>query len=294
MRDHPRFLDQGETALTVEFGDAVDPALNAQVLALDAAFRAGAPAGVRETTPTYRSLLVHYEPLVISREALIGWIDAHLAAPVADARPAGGASWVLPCCYDPIIAEDIAEAAAALGMSIPDLTKRHAGADYQAYMYGFAPGWCYLGGLLESLAIPRRLAPRGPTPEGAVLIGGGLSLIATNPMPTGWYVIGRTPERLFSLRRDPPFLIAPGDALRFEPVDAETFAALDARAAAGEVVMRREPPPQPSPASRERGQARIVIESLDRERSLSRASGGGTGRGQGRLPNARLVTKNKT
>lgn len=287
MRDYPRFLDQGETALTVEFGDAVDPALNAQVLALDAAFRAEAPAGVRETIPTYRSLLVHYEPLVISREALIGWIEAQ--PPGAGAARADGARWIIPCCYDPAIAEDIAEAAAALGLSVPELAARHAAADYRAYMYGFAPGWCYLGGLPETLAIPRRLAPRGPTPQGAVLIGGGLSLIATNPMPTGWYVVGRTPERLFSLRRDPPFLIAPGDALRFAPVDAETFAALDARAAAGEVVTRREPPSQPSPASPERGQARIVIESPDRERSLSRASGGGTGRGGGRLPDARLV-----
>jgi allophanate hydrolase subunit 1 len=68
-------------------------------------------------------------------------------------------------------------------------------------MYGFAPGWCYLGGLPQALAIPRRVSPRGPTPAGATLIGGALSLIAANPMPTGWYVVGRTPERMFALNR---------------------------------------------------------------------------------------------
>jgi len=254
--DRPRFLDQGEAALTVEFGDAVDADINARVLALDAAFRRETPPGVTETTPTYRSLLVHYEPLEISRAALIEWIDAVIAseakqsrsdaAPpdcfVADAHRSDGGGWIIPCCYDPALAEDIAEAAKLLGLSAPALAATHAGADYRAYMYGFAPGWCYLGGLPESLAIPRRLAPRGPTPEGAVLIGGGLSLVATHPMPTGWYVVGRTPERLFSLTRDPPFLISPGDALRFEPIDAATFTTLDARAAQGETVARRESP----------------------------------------------------
>ncbi|MEK4033089.1 allophanate hydrolase subunit 1 [Methylocystis sp. IM3] len=242
--DRPRYLDQGETALTVEFGDAVDPEVNARVLALEEAFRDAPPPGVRETTPTYRSLLVHYEPLEISRAALIGWIDARLSAIGTARRPKGeGLGWIVPCCYDPALAEDICEAAALLGLSAPALAAAHAGARYRAYMYGFAPGWCYLGGLPDALALPRRLAPRGATPPGAVLIGGGLSLIGADPMLTGWYVVGRTPERLFSLRRDPPFLAAPGDAIRFEPVDAATFAALDARAAAGETIARREASP---------------------------------------------------
>jgi allophanate hydrolase subunit 1 len=73
-----------------------------------------------------------------------------------------------------------------------------------------------------------------------VLVGGGLSLIAADPMPTGWYVVGRTPERLFSLDREPPFLVAPGDAIRFESIDRVVFDALEARAARGEIVARRE------------------------------------------------------
>ncbi len=211
----PRFLDQGDAALTVEFGDSVDPEINAQVLALDRAFLTEAPVGVRETTPSYRSLLIHYEPLEISKAALIDWIDARRAAPQPRAAPASRL-WVVPCCYDPALAQDILEAAALLELTAQSLARTHAGGDYLAYMYGFAPGWCYLGGLAPALALPRRPHPRGPTPEGAVLIGGGLSLVATNPMPTGWYVVGRTPERLFSLTRAPNFLIAPGDRLRFD------------------------------------------------------------------------------
>jgi KipI family sensor histidine kinase inhibitor len=233
----PRFLDCGEAAISVEFGDSVDPAINARVLALDAALCAEPPMGLRETAPTYRSLFLRYEPLELSRAALIARLES-LTASLADRAQDGGAGarWTIPCCYDPALAEDISEAAALLGLSAQALAQRHAGADYRAYMYGFAPGWCYLGGLPQALAIARRASPRGPTPQGAVLVGGGLSLVATNPMPTGWYVVGRTPERLFSPQREPPFLIAPGDVIRFEPIDATTFRALDARAARGETL----------------------------------------------------------
>lgn len=235
--DSPRFLDQGETALTVEFGDCVDETVNARVLSLDAALCADPPAGLRETTPTYRSLMLRYEPLEISRAALIAAVERRLADPApGPGTAAPGRRWTIPCCYDPTLAEDIAEAAAAVERHPSALAGLHAGAEYRVFMYGFSPGWCYLGGLPTALALPRRAAPRGPTPPGAVLIGGGLSLIAANSMPTGWYVIGRTPERLFAPVRPEPFLVTPGDHLRFEAIDREVFMALDARAAAGEIV----------------------------------------------------------
>lgn len=237
--DSPRYLDCGEAALSVEFGDAVDPAIHARVLALDAALQHAPPAGLRETTPSYRALLIHYEPLDMSRAELVAHIESLEVAGVMPTAPR--ARWALPCCYDPSCGEDIAEAAAALSLSVESLSAAHAGAGFRAYMYGFAPGWLYLGGLPSALAVPRRATPRGPTPQGAVLIGGGLSLIATNPMPTGWYVVGRTPERLFDATRAPPCRIAPGDAVSFESVDAATFAALDARAAAGESLARAAP-----------------------------------------------------
>ncbi len=233
----PRRLDVGEAALSVEFGDAVDPAEHARVLALDAALRASRLCGVEETVPTYRALTIHYDPLTLDREKLLAALEA---METQGAAPAARRRWRVPCCYDPTLAEDILQAAALLAVSPERLAALHAGGDYRAYMYGFAPGWCYLGGLPQPLKLQRRASPRGPTPQGAVLIGGGLSLIGVNPMPTGWYVIGRTPENLFALNRDPPLLIEPGDAVSFELIDAETFAALSERAARGEVVLRKE------------------------------------------------------
>lgn len=233
-----RLLDAGERALVVEFGATVDPAVNGQVLALDAAFVAADIVGVRETVPTYRSLMIHYDPLVISREQLVARVAdfeaAHPAAPKPQAR------WTFPCCYDPAIAEDIAELAALTNLDVARAAQIHASGAYRAYMYGFAPGYCYLGGLPRELAVSRRATVRGPTPENAVLVGGGLSLVATFSMPTGWYVTGRTPERMFAPHRERPFLVDVGDELRFEPIDAVTFAALELRAQQGETIARRE------------------------------------------------------
>ena len=235
--DEPRLLDAGEAALVVEFGRTVDPAISDRVLALDDALGGDPPAGLRERVPTYRSLMLHYDPLVLDRETLAARVLALAAGTTA--RAATPTLWTLPCCYDAPHGEDIAQVAEGAGLSSDAVIATHAGATYRVYMYGFAPGFAYLGGLPETLAVPRRASPRPPHPRNAVMIGGGLAAVATVPMPTGWYVLGATPARLYAPERDPSFFVGAGDLIRFEPVDAATFAALTAREAAGEPVARR-------------------------------------------------------
>jgi KipI family sensor histidine kinase inhibitor len=233
----PRFLDAGEAALVVEFGDTVDPAINDRVLALDAVLRADPPAGTREFVPTYRSLMIHYDPLRIDREALVAIVRRAMGAVVEGRGQA--TTWTLPCCYDPALAEDLDEAAQILGLTRDEAVALHAKATYRVYMCGFTPGQPYLGGVPEALKISRRPTPRPPHPAGAVLIGGGLCVVAPFVMPTGWYVIGRTPERLYAAERRDVFLIQAGDVLRFDSIDLATFRNLEQRAASGEIVARK-------------------------------------------------------
>ena len=233
----PRFLDAGEAALVVEFGDTVDPAINDRVLALDAALRAGPPAGVREFVPTYRSLMIHYDPLQIDRATLIA-IVRRMMTGLAEWR-GKGTSWTLPCCYDPALAEDLDEAADILRLTRDQAVALHTKAIYRVYMCGFTPGQIYLGGVPEPLKISRRATPRPPHPAGAVSIGGGLGTVVPFVMPTGWYVIGLTPERLYAAERKEAFLIQAGDLLRFDPIDLATFRNLEQRAANGEIVARK-------------------------------------------------------
>lgn len=232
-----RFLDAGECALTVEFGQVIDDALVARVLALDTALGLAPCAGIVGTVPTYRSLMVHYDPLVLSRTALVAHVQAALARPVGQAGR--GVLWHLPACHDPALAEDLQNVAAVTGLTADEVVRLHLGAVFTVVMYGFAPGWAYLSGLPPALALPRRASPRDRIAAGSLVVAGGQAIVAGVAMPSGWHIIGRTPVRLFDPGRDPEFLLAPGDRIAFDPVDLAAFRALEARVAAGERLARR-------------------------------------------------------
>lgn len=236
-KDAPRLLPCGDSAITVEFGDTVDAGLNARVLALDAALAAQPIEGVVETTPTYRSLLVHLDPLRVDRAALAARIEALCRAlKPAEATPR---RWRVPVVYGGESGVDLEDLAARHGMSPGALVERHAGAVYRVYMIGFMPGFAYLGGLDPRLATPRRTEPRLVTPAQSVSIGGAQTAISTVACPSGWHLIGRTPARGFLPGRDPAFLYEAGDEIVFAPVDASRWEALDRAAAAGEPVAER-------------------------------------------------------
>lgn len=238
----PRYLPAGESALLVEFGATIDPALNEKVLALDAALAAEPIAGVVEIVPTYRSLLIHFDPRAVSTADLIALIERRDATPPLVEQPGAtsGAAWIVPVCYE--MAEDIAEISAALGLTPAEIVALHAGATYRVYMYGFAPGYVFLGGLPAQLGISRRASPRPPVPQGSLLIAGGQALIGHDPMPTGWYHIGVTPYASFDANRTPPCVIEVGDTVRFEAVDRTEFARLEEAARSGATIARLSSP----------------------------------------------------
>ncbi|MDR3462792.1 MAG: allophanate hydrolase subunit 1 [Beijerinckiaceae bacterium] len=233
-----RFLPAGESALSVEFGATIDPVSEARVLALDTALAARPIPGVLETVPTYRALMVHFDPRIWSVAALAQEIDK---VDVNYLQAATSITWHIPACYDPPYSEDLAEAAGILGLAPEKVAELHAGAEYRVVMYGFAPGFVFLSGLPLALTLSRRQTPRAPAPPGALTIAGGQALIASVAMPTGWYMLGRTPARTFDLARDPVFPLGVGDIVRFERIDPARFATLEAEAQAGRPVMRETP-----------------------------------------------------
>jgi len=217
--DYPRFLPVGDAALTVEFGDAISPELNQQVVALDHALAAANFDGIIETAPTYRSLLICYEPLEISFRQLVAAVRRLLSRGV-QARQSDPVRWTVPVVYDPPHGDDLAEVAQRLALTQEQVIALHSGAEYQVYMVGFAPGLPYLGGLPGALHIPRREVPRPRVPAGAVIIGGMQAIIVPTPLPSGWFILGQTPLRPFDPTRHDPFLFRPGDRVRFRRVDA--------------------------------------------------------------------------
>ena len=234
-----RFLSLGDSALAVEFGDAVNPQLSRAVLRLDRVLRARPPEGVVETVPTFRSLLVHYDPLATSRAQL-----ERVIAELLD-RDAGAASagrlWRIPVCYEASFAPDLGDVSWLTGLAPAEIVARHSGVRYHVYMLGFLPGFPYLGDLPPELALPRRADPRLRVPAGSVSIATNLTAIYPYESPGGWHLIGATPVRLFDPAREPPALFAAGDAVLLDPIDADRFAAIREAVAIGRFIAESEP-----------------------------------------------------
>ena len=211
----------GEGAVLVRLGDTIDEATSARVLALDAALARASPAGMTETVPAYATLLVAFDPLVTDHAAIIRAIDA-----IGDAADGAVApnEHVLPVCYDSPHAPDLDAVAQRTGLTRAAVIAAHLAGAYRVYMIGFAPGYAYLGGVPAALQLPRKPAAERGHPAGSVLIAGPQALVTTLDMPTGWWVIGRSPARLLDTTGDMPIALRPGDRVRFEQIDGDAFA----------------------------------------------------------------------
>jgi len=217
----PRLLPSGDSAITVEFSRNIDDEANRRVL-------------ITETVPTYRSLLVHYDPVHIGFDELGEKLITLAQLPVP-AR-ASARRWRIPVAYGGEHGIDLEDVASTLDATPDEIVARHIAGDYRVAMIGFTPGWSYLSGLEDGLQMPRRQNPRLLTPAGTISIGGVQTGVQCLAGPSGWHLLGRTPVRTYQLHRAPIFLLEPGDAVTFSAIDAKTFAELDRAAEHGQIV----------------------------------------------------------
>ena len=216
-----RFLPAGDTAVVVEFGDRNDREVSDRVLSLSARVRAANIPGVLETVPTYRSLLVHHDPLRTDSASVVAALETLLQAQATVASDAK--LWTIPACYHETYAPDLAEVAQRTQLSVEEVVRLHAETRYHVYMIGFAPGFAYLGDLPRQLHLPRRVDPRVKVPPGSLAIAAAMTAIYPVESPGGWHLIGATPLRMFDLRSPRPALLAAGDKVRFEPIAPAEF-----------------------------------------------------------------------
>ena len=227
----PRITPLGDAALLVSFEPLIDVAINARVHALASAIAASRLPGIRDVVPGYAACAVHFNPLRTNRTSLRAAIDAAIdrsAAPAADSDR--GSTLDVPVCYGGPFGPDLPFVSRRAGCSVEEVVQRHAGQEYRVFMIGFLPGFPYLGPLDERLALPRRDTPRTRVPAGSVGIAGRQTGIYPVDAPGGWHIIGRTPMRLFDLSAVPPARLAPGDLVRFIPIDESTYRRAGARA----------------------------------------------------------------
>ncbi|MFV0491276.1 MAG: 5-oxoprolinase subunit PxpB [Pseudorhodobacter sp.] len=231
----PKILPCGDSALSFQLGEDIDDETNARVIALAAALAIDRPRGILEIVPTYRSLLVQYDPEVIRGAALETLLLTRFSG-LRQGRETGR-RWSVPVVYGGQTGQDLEEIARLKGISPQEVMALHSGAEFRVYMIGFQPGFTYLGGLPEALHCPRLAQPRQSIAAGAVGIGGQQANINSVAGPSGWRYLGWTPLVSFDPAREDPFLFRAGDRICFRPVDMEEAKDLAARIATGKTVI---------------------------------------------------------
>ena len=223
--EEPRFLSGGDKAIVVEFGDAIAPELNRRVRNLMLIVQDKKISGVIETVPTYRSLLVYFDPRQISAKKLRETLYS-LTQPSAESGLPKPKLIEIPTAYGGEYGPDLEFVAAYNGLSVPEVVEIHIGTPYLIYMIGFVPGFPYLGGMSPRIVTPRLETPRAKITAGSVGIAGNQTGIYPVESPGGWRLIGRTPLKLFDPSREPLALFQAGDYLTFVIITPEEFSSI--------------------------------------------------------------------
>lgn len=226
------FVPAGDLAVMVGFDADIGVELSQRIRALDALIGTEI-AGITETVPSFKALLVYYDPVVIRYEALCDAIAERVQRATPAVLPASRIV-ELPCCYcDAELGFDLDGVATRLGLSTAEIIQLQTNVDYLVYFIGFAPGQPYLTGMPAPLTIPRLETPRTKTPPGSVGIGGTQCCVYSVESPGGFWVLGRTPVPLYDPQASDPVLLQPGDYVRFVEIDRREYDRIAADVAAG-------------------------------------------------------------
>lgn len=218
----PVFRIAGDRGLLVEYGDAIDPEINRKVRSMAMALGEKKLPGILEYIPTYRSIIIVYDPSGTDASKIKDQVLA-LEEQLSEISIPPPETVKIPVCYGGDLGPDMEFVAKTHDLAVEDVVRIHSELEYQIYMIGFTPGFPFLGGLPEVLHTPRLQTPRKVVPAGSVGIANNQTGIYPIDSPGGWQLIGRTPLSLFDPRNLNPFLLKAGDKLKFYPISLEEY-----------------------------------------------------------------------
>lgn len=217
-----KFLAAGDRALVAEFGNAIDDGINNQVHALAKKIEEERIPGVSELVPTFRSLMIYYNPKEIKFAQLKEKIQS-FGGIEAEAGRTKKRILKIPCCYGARFGLDLADMERHTGLTREEIIAIHSSVDYKIYMLGFLPGFVYLGGLDKRLEMPRMTTPRVKILPGSVGIGGNQTGVYPLASPGGWRLMGGTPVDFYDPNRKEPILCRAGEYIRFVPITIDDY-----------------------------------------------------------------------
>lgn len=233
MYDKIKYLVSGDSALVIEFGNNISKEIHNKVRAMKIAIESNKVDGIIEITPTYRSLMIHYNPLEVGYSKLVESIKSienrlsEIEIPIPKVIE-------IPVLYGGEFGPDIKNVATHNGISVEEVIRIHTSKEYLIYMLGFTPGFPYLGGMDNKIATPRLKIPRTKISSGSVGIAGSQTGIYPVDSPGGWQIIGRTPLKLYDGNSEKPILLNSGDYLKFVQIKEENYREIEEAIEKGE------------------------------------------------------------
>ena len=212
----------GDRGLLLEFGDEIRREINEEVRRMALAIQAETIEGIIETVPTYRSLLIIYNPIILPVTELKKRLE-RLEAGLQQTPLSEPKLKRIPVVYGGIYGPDLEGVANYHQIPPEEVIRLHCSKSYLIYMIGFMPGYPYMGELPEALVTPRLKTPRLLVPKGSVAIAQRQTGIYSMESPGGWQVLGRTPVEMFNPEKDPPVLLQMGDFVQFYPISEKEF-----------------------------------------------------------------------
>mgnify|MGYP000876366679 FL=1 len=222
MYEKAKYLICGDSALNMEFGNEISEEINKKIRAVTTLIEGREISGINEIVPTYRSLMIHYNPLIIGYEELVS-ILKEMEENMDCVEISLPEVIEIPVLYGGQYGPDIENVAAYNNMTVEDVIEIHTSTEYLIYMLGFTPGFPYLGGMDKRIAAPRLQSPRTKIPAGSVGIAGEQTGIYPVQSPGGWQLIGSTPIELFNPERENPILLKSGSYIVFKSIDEDEY-----------------------------------------------------------------------
>lgn len=197
--------------LYLTFGSTIDGAVNRTVQSVARRMLERPLPGVTDVVPSYTKVYLEYDDARVRRASVERWAQGHVEG--------HGTSVARRLVEVPVVYQgpDLADVSLRTGLPRADVIARHAGRDYDVFALGFTPGFPFLGLVDPALRVPRRSTPRARVDAHSVGIANDQTGVYPSASPGGWNLLGTALVAMYDPHRSEPFLLRPGDAVRFVP-----------------------------------------------------------------------------